>query len=170
MSGHFFLIGLPGSGKTTLAKRVAKATNLPWLDLDHAIEAGGKTIEDLFATHGEAYFRALESHMLTGVLRALKGPTLIATGGGAPCYGTNLAHMHAAGTVIWLDPPLDILVQRLSKARNPRPLFMGMDAAAIRQKLADLYETRSPFYSQADHRLRAAHLPEAQAALEALVH
>ena len=86
---RIYLIGLPGSGKTTLGKQVAKALNLTFIDMDEKIEqTEGKSISEIFSKEGEAYFRDIERAMLHQV--AQEENCIISTGGGAPCFFDNM--------------------------------------------------------------------------------
>lgn len=167
---HIFLIGLPGSGKTTVAKRVSAETGIGWRDLDKAVTAeAGMTIPDIFTKHGEPHFRQLEASELIRLLGMLDAPTLIATGGGAPCFGDNMARMLQHGKAIWLDPPLEVLAKRLTQSSNRRPMFEGLNEASILTRLAHLHQTRSSYYRQAQVHITASTLETVQAAVVQVV-
>ena len=92
-----FLIGLPGSGKTTLGKQVASHLSIPFVDLDAAIEkAEQRTIPEIFKQSGENYFRKIESDLLKKWAESTTD-FLMATGGGAPCFFDNVEVMNRAG-------------------------------------------------------------------------
>ena len=153
---RLYLIGLPGSGKTTLAKTLGRRMpgQVTALDLDKRIEQHtGQTIASLFQAHGEAYFRALEAEQLRSLPPAPTGRLqVVATGGGAPLFHGNLAYLKATGAVVWLEVPLPALARRLANSNNPRPLFAGV---SIAEKLEALAQARYPTYEQADVRLSA---------------
>jgi shikimate kinase len=147
------LVGMPASGKSTFGKLLAKRLDYQFVDLDKAIEAAAKcSIPALFSQFGETYFRKLETELLEKVLYQSK--TVLATGGGAPCFYDNMRKINQAGFSIFIDTPLEILVSR-TWADNPqaRPLFAGLTQAELYTKLANLYENRSRFYEQAWSRL-----------------
>jgi shikimate kinase len=144
-----FLIGLPGSGKTTLGKQLASKLNIPFLDLDEEIEKKeGKTVREIFAERGENAFRKIESLCLLELARSEK-KFVLSTGGGAPCFFENMDEMNDAGITVFLDVPLDEISVRLQKTDlKERPLFSGMGPEGIIKKLENLHSTRAPFYVQ----------------------
>ncbi len=145
MKRHLFLIGFMGSGKTYWGERLAVAWNKPFVDLDEKIEAGEKsTIAEIFARAGEAEFRTIERRYLHQL--AVHSPSIVATGGGTPCFFDNLAWMRAHGAVLFLDVPWEVLLQRLQKDAGRRPLLTHADAQAVRL----LWQSRLPCYRQAN--------------------
>ncbi|MEA2519250.1 MAG: shikimate kinase / 3-dehydroquinate synthase, partial [Chloroflexota bacterium] len=147
------LVGLPGSGKSAVGRRLAHRHDARFVDLDDAIEkAAGRTIPEIFASDGEAAFRALER----GAVEAL-GPadggheirTVVATGGGAVIDPRNRWALYRDRVPVWLDVRPEVLAQRLRRSPNVRPLIAGRDPmGAIR----DLGRERERFYSAA-HRM-----------------
>jgi shikimate kinase len=142
-----FLIGLPGSGKTTLGKKVASSLNIPFLDLDQEIELQEqKSVAEIFAQHGENAFREKESNCLKRLANS-ENNFVMATGGGSPCFFNNLEVMNNAGTTIFLNPPLSEIASRLYKTDlNARPLFAGLQGDQIIEKLNVLLSKRILFY------------------------
>ena len=143
-----FLIGFMGSGKTTLAKAVARATSLEFIDLDSYIENRfRKNIRDIFAREGEARFRDMEARMLREVGEFEN--VVVACGGGTPCFAGNIDYMNSRGLTVELRASENRLHERLMKGRHKRPLIAGKNAeevmAIIRKGLAD----RKPFYRRA---------------------
>ncbi|MBX2946567.1 MAG: shikimate kinase [Cyclobacteriaceae bacterium] len=143
-----FLVGLPGSGKSTFGKQLAEALQLPFIDLDKEIEqACGMPVAEIFASKGEPWFREQESV----TLRTIVGKDhsfVMATGGGTPCFHGSMELMNQAGTTIFLDIPLNIIEQRISEVeKSARPLFKS--ERSVSEKLQQLYEHRLPFYQQA---------------------
>src|SRR5690242_5204760 len=115
-----FLLGLPGSGKTTLGKRLATALQLPFVDLDKEIErTEGKQIKDIFAEKKEDYFRKLESAELKRWC-AKPGDYVMATGGGAPCFFDNIDVINSSGKSIFIDVPASEIVRRMSVGNASR--------------------------------------------------
>jgi shikimate kinase len=140
-----FLIGFMASGKTTVGRLLAERLDWTFVDLDKVIEDGaGKPVADIFAAEGEAGFRKREEEALREV--AARRKTVVATGGGAPCWGENLQAMLDAGRVFWLEVSPDEAVQRAGQASG-RPLLDGAaDPLAAARKLLD---ARRPFYERA---------------------
>jgi len=144
-----FLIGLPGSGKTTLGKQLASLLTIPFIDLDKEIvKHYGLTIKEIFEEQGEAAFREMESTTLRNL--ADKKPLIIATGGGAPCFHNNMEWMNANGTTLFLNPPLNELASRLSVAKNNhRPMLKNFTLDETLAFLEQKEKERSPYYSLA---------------------
>jgi shikimate kinase len=138
------LIGLMGAGKSAIGRRLAITLGLPFADADHEIEiAAGKTINEIFAENGEAYFRDGERRVIR---RLLDGkPKVLATGGGAFIQPETRAAIQAAGISIWLKADRDLLLARV-KRRNNRPLLQDGDPAEIIEKLI---AERYPVYAEA---------------------
>jgi shikimate kinase len=139
------LVGLMGAGKTSVGKRLAEKLGFRFVDADHAIEqAAGETIPEIFANHGEAYFREGEKRVIARLLE--DGEQVLATGGGAFMNDEtrNAIKQHAIS--IWLKADLELLTKRVQK-RDNRPLLKGQDA---REVLKHLIEVRHPVYESAD--------------------
>ncbi|AWM34281.1 shikimate kinase [Hymenobacter nivis] len=160
---HLSILGMPGSGKTTLGQALAQHFNWRFLDLDAEIVArAGQAIPAIFAEHGEANFRQLEADALRAVV-ARPGPLVLATGGGTPCFHGNLNVLNSSTFTLWLDVPVAVLARRLERggaARRPLLAGAGLQLAAA---LAETLAARQQFYSQA--RLRFAETREPLAAL-----
>ncbi len=135
-----------GTGKTTVGRQLAEKLGWPFIDLDSRIEAkAGKTITVIFSEEGEATFRQLEKDLLQEALQ--QEPAVIATGGGAILDPASRAQMKAAGLVVALSAPSEIIYQRIKHLRT-RPLLQGSDPRAEIQRLIEL---RQPFYEEANH-------------------
>lgn len=147
MKKHLFLIGFMSSGKTYWGKRLAEALGKPFVDLDQQLELGEQaTIAELFARLGEDGFRALERCYLQSL--AQSPPSIVATGGGTPCFFDNLAWMHAHGVTLWIDVPFEVLWRRLEEEeRHKRPLLAQTTARSMRR----LWQKRRACYQQADY-------------------
>jgi shikimate kinase len=145
---RIYLIGLPGSGKSTSGKRFARQLGWGYADLDKLIEMRAhKRIADIFKEEGEDYFREIEAACLreTGASERL----VVGCGGGAAAWGDNINWMLAHGKVVWLNISLDELSKRLSISRRSRPLFPSRQATDIHERLVKLLEKRAFFYQQA---------------------
>jgi shikimate kinase len=157
-----YLIGFMGSGKTWMGRRVASLAAVPWLDLDQIIEEKeGRTISDIFKTDGESYFRARERFWLEKVTADLEAaspastvqktqPTaIVSTGGGAPCFEDNMDWMNRHGITIWLNPPIETLIDRLERENQHRPVLEGRRGEALRELVTARLQQRDPYYRQA---------------------
>jgi len=145
-----FLIGLPGSGKTTIGKHLAERLSLPFIDLDFEIEkAESQTVQKIFAERKENYFREIESKTLKGLCTG-KGDFVLATGGGTPCFYDNIEVMNNSGKTIFIDVQAAEIVDRLSKTiLVERPLFAKLSPEQLKDKIQWLRSQRIPFYRQA---------------------
>jgi shikimate kinase len=142
MSPVAVLVGLPGSGKSTTGRRLAKILAVPFLDSDDAVEtAAGCSVRELFAQAGEAAFRAAEADAVAAALDGFGG--VLALGGGALGSDRTRAALRGADVaVVLLRADLDTLGARVGDAQT-RPLL----AEAPAQRLAELAETRAPLYA-----------------------
>lgn len=143
-----------GAGKTWMGKQVGLLTGLPTFDLDVYIEQrAGQSIPALFKQKGEDYFRSMEQNSLHEIT-ADNSHLVLSCGGGTPCFFDNLEFMKKNGTVVWLDPPVSILVNRLQEEMNSRPLLAEIVPSDledyVRLKLAE----RSTHYEQAHYRMQ----------------
>lgn len=139
------LIGMMGAGKSTVGRRLAARLGLPFADADTEIEkAAGCSIPEIFAAHGEAYFRDGERRVIARLLD--EGPQVVAAGGGAWMNPQTREKVAEKGISVWLKADLDLLRRRV-KRRNNRPLLAGTDAG---EKLMQLSAERDPVYALAD--------------------
>jgi len=129
---NIFLIGFMGSGKTTVASYLGKAYQMKTTEMDGAIsEQEGMSIPDIFALHGEEYFRRLETAFLIE-LRQEKG-VVVSCGGGVPMRSENVAEMKKNGRVILLEASPETIYERV-KDSNDRPLLEGNKNIAYRRR------------------------------------
>ena len=136
-----------GSGKTYWGQRLAEAAGLPFRDLDAMIECGEKNpAGQIFAERGEAAFRQLERTYLH--LLAPGKPSIVATGGGTPCFFDNLAWMNAQGITVYLDTPVPVLTERLRRDSD-RPLLKNIPPSGLEDYIRDLVSVREVFYQKA---------------------
>ena len=145
-----FLLGLPGSGKTKLGKELSIALQLPFVDLDLAIEGvAGKKITDIFKEPGEGYFRELESEELKKWCSSTSG-LVMATGGGTPCFLDNMELINQSGKSIFLDVPASVIAKRITKAGlSKRPLLSALQANELKDQIEFLRSSRILFYKKA---------------------
>lgn len=157
------LVGLMGSGKSSVGKRLAARLGLLFVDADAEIEiASGMTISEIFERFGEAHFRDGERRVIARLVDG--APKVVATGGGAFVQDDTRALLLARSVVIWLDADIDTLVARVGK-RDTRPLLSGQDPGEILRALA---ATRGPIYAQAHVRVMSGAGPHAEV-VEAIV-
>jgi shikimate kinase len=140
------LVGPPASGKTTVGTRLAAELSVAFRDTDHDVEAGaGTSVADLFVTHGEAHFRALEEQAVARAVAEHEG--VLALGGGAVTSDRTRAllveHARTGGLVVWLDVDLATAAKRVGLSRD-RPI-LGVNP---RQMLRAMLETRAPLYRE----------------------
>lgn len=141
---NIYLIGMTGVGKTTVGKLLAETLNYRFLDTDFFIETvAKKSINDIFKDEGETNFRDLETQVLAQVSSYVR--SVISTGGGIVLKQQNWSYLHY-GLIVWLDAPVNLLVQRLAED-DTRPLLQGEN---LELKLHSLLEQRKSLYSQAD--------------------
>ena len=145
-----FLLGLPGSGKTTLGKSLATSLGLTFIDLDEAIEKEeGKSIREIFRLHTEEHFRKLESLHLR-ILCLSEEDFVMATGGGTPCFSDNMALIRQTGTSVFLDVAPKIIAQRILKTDlRSRPLFADLHPENLKDAIEFMRSQRISFYRQA---------------------
>jgi shikimate kinase len=133
------LVGMMGAGKSSVGRRLAARLGIPFVDADTEIEsAAGMTIPEIFAKHGEPYFRAGETRVIARLLES--GPQVLATGGGAVMDQRTRDLIHIKGISVWLKADLDVLLRR-TKRRSDRPLA---------EKIKDLLPLREPVYAMSD--------------------
>jgi shikimate kinase/3-dehydroquinate synthase len=145
------LVGLPGSGKSVVGRRLAKGHGAAFIDLDERIEtAAGRTIAEVFADQGEAAFRGHERAAIADLGPADPDAAIrrvIATGGGAVVDPRNRWALYRQRTAVWLDGRPEVLAQRLRHSPNVRPLVTGRDPIGT---IRDLAAKRQRFYAAAD--------------------
>ena len=148
------LIGLMGAGKTAVGRRLANRLDLAFIDADSEIEmAAGTSISEIFADHGEAYFRQGERKVIARLLEA--GPQVLATGGGAYMNADTRNTIRARGISVWLKADLRVLLKRVQR-RDNRPLLTTGDAEAV---MKTLMAERYPIYAEADVTVESRDVP-----------
>ena len=150
------LVGMMGVGKSSIGRRLATRFGIAFVDADAEIEkAAGMSISDIFTHRGEADFRSGEARVIARLLDG--GPQVLAAGGGAFMNEATREAIREKGVSIWLKADLDVLLRRISKRRNERPLLQTGDPEAT---LRALLIEREPTYAQADlsvHSREVAH-------------
>ena len=148
------LIGLMGAGKTAVGRRLANQLDLPFIDADGEIEvAAGASISEIFAEHGEAYFRQGERKVIARLLE--NGPQVLATGGGAYMNPDTRANIKAHGLSVWLKADIKVLMKRVGR-RDNRPLLTAGDPEKVMKRLM---EERYPVYAEADVTVESRDVP-----------
>lgn len=144
LKGRLYLIGMPGSGKSYFARKLADHFSFPMVDLDEVVEEReGKTISDIFEMYGEDYFRKSEFETLKSISEKHKD-MIISTGGGAPCFFDGIDYMNNHGITVFLRVEKEILIERLSQQTN-RPLMTG----DLEDKIDLLLTNRLKIYQKA---------------------
>lgn len=140
------LVGLPGSGKSTVGRQLARRLHLPFVDSDHAIEERlGCSIREYFEREGEDRFRDVEQEVLDDLTRGHLG--VLSTGGGSVLRQANRQNLRQRGKVVYLKSSPDELFRRLRHDMN-RPLLQVSDPLG---RLRDLYSLRDPMYRETAH-------------------
>lgn len=144
----FFLTGFMGSGKSYWGKKWASANDYTFVDLDVVIEnAEGKTIADIFEIKGEDYFREIEATYLRSFADA--NNTIIACGGGTPCFHENMQWMNDHGTTLYLLTTAPQILDRVLAEQEKRPLIKKMNQGELLFFIEQKLKERTPFYTQA---------------------
>ncbi|MDR1304924.1 MAG: shikimate kinase [Verrucomicrobiales bacterium] len=163
---HIVLIGLMGSGKSSVGRQLATLTDLSYFDTDWMVEAQmRKPITEIFRQFGEARFRELEHEMICKAVSETK-PAVIATGGGAVMNSANREQLWQRGLVVYLQADVELLFERTARDQH-RPLLHTADPQA---RIAELLQARAPFYEQADLVVPIRHKNTAQICEEILRH
>jgi len=149
------LVGMMGVGKSSIGRRLAARLAIPFVDADTEIErAAGMSIPDIFARHGEPDFRSGEARVIARLLDA--GPQVLATGGGAFMNEGTRAAIKSKGVSIWLSAQFDVLMRRIAKRKNDRPMLQTDDPA---ETLRQLLKLREPVYALADLTVQSRETP-----------
>ena len=152
------LVGLMGSGKSTIGRKLATALSRPFLDADAEIEAAaGMSVSEIFSGLGEPAFRDGERRVIA---RLLAGPAhVLATGGGAFVQDDTRALLREGAVTVWLKCDLPTLAKRVAR-KDTRPLLKGRDALEV---LTAQAEARYPAYAEADLMIETGDLPHGAA-------
>ncbi len=138
-----------GCGKSTLGRKLATALDCDFVDLDVAIaDEYGMSVGEIFARFGEEKFRETESRLLGEI--DVWQDTVVATGGGTPCYGDNMALMKSRGKAVYLRLSNESLLKRLLRGRARRPKITALGDEELASYIAEVMGERTRFYSMAD--------------------
>ena len=159
-----FLIGFMGSGKSHWGRLLSKEISLPYFDLDQLIEeAAGMPVSAIFDQKGEEFFRNLERETLEKTI-AENDHLILSCGGGTPCFFNNIDLMKSKGKVVWLNTSLPVLVERLKKEKQKRPLISEVSDDELTQFIHKKMNDRRIYYEQADQMIK-----EEEAQLETIL-
>ncbi|MDA0356887.1 MAG: shikimate kinase [Bacteroidetes bacterium] len=151
------LCGYMGSGKSAVGLRLSKSSSMAFLDLDQCIsEHESRTVSEIFSNSGELYFRRVERQVLENVL-SREGNTVIALGGGTPCYGDNTAYMLAQPQVkiIYLKANIQTIVKRLESSKQSRPLLDFLKDSLSKEEFIAKHLFERSFYYEQSHQVVA---------------
>jgi shikimate kinase len=148
------LLGYMGCGKSTIANRLSKSTDIPFVDLDKIIEERTNlSINKIFELHGEIYFRKLEHEVFVELLNSTEN-LIIGLGGGTPCYANN--HELLKGDNImsfYLQASIETLFERLASNKSKRPLIADKSDEEMKEFIAKHLFDRSFYYNQAQYKV-----------------
>lgn len=150
LKNRAYLLGFMGCGKSFIGAKFAAELDWALVDLDEMIASEAElSIPEIFQTKGEEWFRKLEKECLHKTKHCNK--TIIALGGGTPCFFDNMDWILNNGTSFFLDTPIEILVQRLLPEQDKRPLLKGKNENELRDFIQEKIIERRPFYEQANY-------------------
>ena len=144
------LIGMMGSGKTSVGKELAKKLNVTFIDIDQEIEKKyQKNISTIFRTKGESFFRKIEENVSCKLINGK--PCVISIGGGG-FLNKKIRNMIRINAIsIWINTSLDIIYQRLNKSKNKRPL---LNYKNLKKSIKEIYDKRKPIYKKANYKIQ----------------
>ena len=153
-SKSIVLVGMPGSGKSSVGRLLAKKLNKNYFDLDKEIEKDlNLNINKIFENFGESFFRKKEYEILKKIIH--HHDTLISSGGGAFCQTNCFDLIKKYSLSIWVDTDINIIFKRLNGKKN-RPLLKELKDKGLNEKLIEMYYERSKYYINSDLRLRVS--------------
>jgi len=141
---------MPGSGKSSWGKKLAKALQYTFVDLDELIEQQEQlSIVKIFNEKGEEYFRDLEHKYLLKTIAM--NHVVISCGGGTPCYHNNMNLINDNGISFYLNGTIGLLADRILNSKRQRPMFLGIEKDKIEKKMEELLSMRTSFFDQAHY-------------------
>ena len=148
-SNKVYIIGFMGSGKSTTGMKLASLLGWPFTDLDRSIEENtGLSVPEIFTRHGENWFREKESEILKNMQPLTNG--VISTGGGTPCYGSNMDYMLETGLTIYLKLTPGQLRSRLAGTSGQRPLLKDLGDEDLLRFIEEKLAIREKWYNRAE--------------------
>lgn len=152
---RIYLLGMMGSGKSTVGKKLAGKLSFKFYDLDHLIEKKiSMTIDEFFQLEGEEKFRKIEQEILRETF--LLNNVVISTGGGTPCFFSNITEINENGISCYLEANIALLISRLQGATEQRPLLKKYkNKAELTEYLQGLLNEREVYYKQANKTIPA---------------
>ena len=152
-----FLIGYMGCGKSSLGRKIAKAANMQFVDMDSMIEQKeGASVSDIFAYAGEEYFRRTERNLIEELAQS-EDDMVISTGGGVPTWQDNMERMNSIGESFYLRRSAQQIASRLSPhGRQKRPKLRGLSDEELVEFMTRNMAEREPFYQKATHIVECA--------------
>ena len=151
------LIGYRGTGKTTVAQKLASQLALPVFDSDSEIERqAGRSIAEIFAQDGESVFRDLEESVIADILAestSLASPLVLATGGGAILQPKTRQLLRQSGRVIWLTASPDTILQRITNDTASQTMRPSLTSLPMREEIITVLERRKPLYAETAHEI-----------------
>jgi shikimate kinase len=147
-----------GSGKTKLGKELAEKLSCKFIDLDEEIMCETRyMITDFFDEFGEAAFREKEREILLKLVIGNSKGTILSTGGGTPCYKDNMEIMNKAGVTVFLDVPVETILERVKHHIQSRPMLKNVPAEKLPEFIRRHLESRMKFYSRAKIIIKGEH-------------
>jgi shikimate kinase len=144
-----FLIGMPGSGKSSIGKQLAALMDHELIDLDtYIVQKERLSIPQIFKTKGEDHFRKAETSALNEIIEKHK-KAIVAVGGGTPCFNNNMHIMQSGGKCIYLKVSIDELAKRIENDTQERPLFHKLNGRKLKEKITSMLAHREKFYKKA---------------------
>ena len=145
---RIFLIGFMGSGKSTIGHHLSRQLGWDFADTDKIIAfQTGLSIPEIFTRHGEPWFREKEREILLSLLS--KDNTVIATGGGMPCFADNMEMMNRTGITVYLRLPPEIIIERLRHGHIDRPLVRNKNPEELKKFVEETLKKREVYYNKA---------------------
>ncbi|MBC7554382.1 MAG: shikimate kinase [Taibaiella sp.] len=152
-----FLIGMPGAGKSHWGRLLSRHLHVPYIDLDrYIVYSERSSITSLFSDYGEEWFRIKEREHLSRLVAEAKPGTIIACGGGTPCYHNNMELMNNAGTTIYLEAQTEHLLCNMRNTIDMRPLLQDKDD--VPALLANMLVKRRAYYEMAHYILQTENI------------
>jgi shikimate kinase len=151
-----YLLGMPGSGKSTIGKMLASYLGLSFIDMDSEIETEtGKSIKEIFEKKGEKHFRFLEKQLLQ--MLAGKDSIVVATGGGVPIHNNNMKLINETGISVYLKASIEQLESNLEESYSARPLLQKKN---LKDSLMQLLTEREEVYSKSRYIIQVSEDPK----------